>query len=80
VVKVAEAVRAVLAAIGPAWITVTAAAAGVSVALVTVITRLRSLRQLRIRSRERSRPMMADELCKPQAPTDGLMRFITTDP
>lgn len=63
--EVAEGPRALLAAIDPAWVTATVAAAGVLVALVTAITGLRSLRQLRIDSRERSRPMMAAEHRKP---------------
>lgn len=67
-VDIAETVamlRRLLAAVDPAWVTAAAATAGVLVALVTAITGLRSLRQLRIDSRERSRPMMAAELRKP---------------
>ena len=49
----------------PAWITAIVATVGVLVALGTAITGLRTLRQLRTDSRERSRPMMAAELRKP---------------
>lgn len=57
--------RRLLAAVDPAWVTAVVAAVGVPVALWTAITGLRSLRQVRTDSRERSRPMMAAELRKP---------------
>ena len=76
-VDIAETVamlRRLLAAVDPAWVTATAAAAGVLVALWAAINGLRSLRQLRTDSRERSRPMMAAELRKaPYAPGTQLL-------
>jgi len=60
--------------IEPAWIIATATSVGVVVAVLTAITGLRTLRQLRTDSRERSRPMMAAELRKaPYSPGTQLL-------